>query len=100
MLVLVLRDKKKDHLITLTKSTGLIKEVVDKSLHLLLNNKTTAKIWTLLKDKFQHISLISMTRIFMDALITKLSDCKNIIEYTSWYQITFDKILSLLNENS
>ena len=43
---------------------------------------------------------MSVTRIFADALTTKLSDCKDIMEYTSRYQIVFDKILSLLNEDS
>ena len=99
-LVSALRDEKKDHLIALTKSAGLIKELVDKSLHPLLNNKTAAEMWTLLEDRFQHISPMSVTRIFADALTTKLSDCKDIMEYTSRYQIAFDKILSLLNKDS
>ena len=94
-LVSALRDEKKDHIIALTKSAGLIKELVDKILHPLLNNKTAAEMWTLLEDRFQHIS--PMTRIFADALNMKLSDCKDVMEYTSWYQIAFDKILSLLN---
>lgn len=51
-LVSALRNEKKDHLTALTKSVGIIKELVDKSLHLLLNNKTTAKMWTLLEDRF------------------------------------------------
>ena len=51
-LVSALRDEKKDQLIALTKSAGLIKELVDKNLHPPLNNKTAAKMWTLLEDKF------------------------------------------------
>ena len=43
-LVSALRDEKKDHLTALTKSAGLIKELVDKSLYLLLNNKTAAEM--------------------------------------------------------
>lgn len=35
----------------------------------------------------------------MDALNTKFSDCKDIVKYTSWYQIAFDKIFSLLNND-
>ncbi len=99
-LVSALRDEKKDHFIALTKSAGLIKELVDKSLHPPLNNKTVAEMWTLLKGRFQHISPISVTYIFADALNTNFSDCKNVIKYTSRYQIAFDKIISLLNEDS
>ena len=43
---------------------------------------------------------MSVTRTFVDALNTKLSDCKDVVEYTSRYQIVFDKILSLLNDDS
>lgn len=39
-------------------------------------------------------------RTFAEVLNTKLSDCKDIVEYTSRYQIAFDKILSLLNDDS
>ena len=94
-----MRDEKKDHFIALTKSVGLIKELVDKSLHPPLNNKTVAEMWTLLEDRFQHISPISVTYMFADALNTNFSDCKNVIKYTSQYHIAFDKILSLLNED-
>ena len=99
-LVEALKDEKKDHFIALTKSAGLIQEMVDKSLHPLLDDKTAAKMWTLLENRFQHISPMNVTRTFADALNTKLSDCKDIVEYTSRYQITFDKILSMLNDDS
>lgn len=57
-------------------------------------------MWTFLKDKFQYIFPMSVTCIFADAFTTKLSDCKDIMEYTGRYQIPFNKILSLLNEDS
>lgn len=42
---------------------------------------------------------MSVIRMFADTFNTKLSDCKDIAKYTSWYQIAFDKIVSLLNED-
>lgn len=98
-LVSALRDEKKDHLTALTKSAGLIKELIDKSLHPLLNNKTAAEMWTILEDRFQHISPMSVIRIFSDACNVRLLDCEDVVDYTSRYQIAFDKILSLINEN-
>lgn len=95
-----LRDEKKDHLAALTKSAGIIRELVDKSLHLLLHNKTAAEMWIILQDRFHHISPMSISRVFVVACNIKLSDCKNIIDYTSRYQIAFDKLLSLINEES
>lgn len=81
-LISALKDEKKNHFIALTKSAGLITKLVDKSLHLLLSNKIADEMWTLFKGRFQHISSISMTCIFADALNTKLLDCKDIVEYT------------------
>ena len=42
---------------------------------------------------------MSITRIFLDAYNVKLSDCKDIVNYISRYQIVIDKILSLINGN-
>ena len=84
-LVAALRDEKKDHFIALTKSASLIQEMVDKNVHPLLNDKTAAEIWTLLEDRFPHISLMSVTRTFAEALNTKLSDCEDVVEYTTRY---------------
>ena len=100
MLASTLREEKKDFLAALLKSASLPKKLVDKSLHPLLNKKNTAKIWTILENRFQHISVMSVTRIFLDAYLVKLSDCNNVINYTSRYQIAFDKLLSLLNTKS
>lgn len=43
-LVAAFRDKKKDYHIDFTKSVGLIKKLVDKSLHPLLNDKSVAQM--------------------------------------------------------
>lgn len=44
MLAIALKDEKKDYFVTLTKSIGIIQELVDKSLHPLLYNKTAIEI--------------------------------------------------------
>lgn len=77
----------------------MILKVVNKTLQPLLNIKSTAKIWTILEDHFQYISPMSITRIFSDTCNLRLLDCKDIIDYTSHYQIVFDKILYLINDN-
>lgn len=99
-LVSALRDKKKDHLATLTKSMGLIKELINKSLYLLFYNKTMAKIQIILRDKFHHISSMSVSHIFIDACNVKLLEYKDIIDYISQYQIAFDKLISLISKDS
>ena len=51
------------------------------------------------EDPFQHIHPMSITRIFSDICNVKLLDYKNIVNYTSRYQIAFNKILTLINKN-
>lgn len=45
ILIAAFRDKKKNYHIGLIKIAGLIKKLVDKNLHLLLNDKNTFKMW-------------------------------------------------------
>lgn len=42
---------------------------------------------------------MSVTFMLTNAFNTKLLDCKNVIKYTSQYQILFNKIVSLLNKD-
>ena len=56
-------------------------------------------MWTILENRFQHISPMSIICIFSDACNVRLSDCKDVVDYTSHYQLAFDKILSLINDN-
>lgn len=50
--VLALKDKKKENFIVMIKNSRLILEFVNKNLHLLLINKSAAKIWAILKNCF------------------------------------------------
>lgn len=43
---------------------------------------------------------MSVTRVFVDACNIKLSDCKDIVDYTNRYQIAFNNILSLVGADS
>lgn len=85
ILVSALKDKKKDHFIFLIKSASLTLKLVDKNLYPLLGNKTVAKMWTFLENRFQYISSMSVTCTFVGVLNIKFSDYKNIVEYTSQY---------------
>lgn len=40
---------------------------------------------------------MSVTRIFADVYNVKLSDCKDVLDYTSCYQIAFNKLVSLIS---
>lgn len=43
---------------------------------------------------------MNVPKIFLDIYTMRLLECKDIIDYTSWYQIAFDKLFSLLSNNS
>lgn len=42
---------------------------------------------------------MSIIWVFSDACTVKLSECKDVVDYTSRYQIVFDKIVSLASED-
>ena len=43
---------------------------------------------------------MSVMRVSLDVYAVKLSDCNDVINYTSRYQIAFDKLFSLFNTES
>ena len=43
---------------------------------------------------------MSISQVFVDALNVKPSDCKDVVDYTSRSLIAFDKLLSLISEES
>ena len=57
-------------------------------------------MWTILEDRFQHISLMSIVASLIDGCVQKLSEFKNVVDYTSSYQLTLDKVASLTKEGS
>ena len=77
----------------------MIKKLVNKNLSLFFNNKTAAEIYTILKNYFQYISSINVICIFFNACNIKFLDFKDVLNYTSCYQIVFNKIYSLIIKN-
>lgn len=56
-------------------------------------------MWSILKNRFQHISPISIICFFVDTHNIKLSDYKDIIDYRNQYQIAFDNIFNLIGKD-
>lgn len=55
-------------------------------------------MWTILKDRFQHISTMSIVASLTNGCVRKLSEFKNVVDYTSNYQLRLDKVASLTKE--
>lgn len=99
-LVSALRDEKKDHLSGLGKAVSTVKDHVADSLHPLLLGKTAPEMWSILGNRFQHISPMSISTVFTDGCMKKLSEFQNAVSYTSSYKATYDKVASLVKEGS
>lgn len=56
-------------------------------------------MWNALEIRFQYILLIGVSYILYTAFAKKISDFKDVVEYTSSYQAAFNKITSFLKDN-
>ena len=95
-LVVIFKEKKNNHLtIFLPKSVGLIKEFIIKNLHLLFHNKTIVKISIVLRDWFHHISLMSISYIFVDNSNIRLLNTKMTLIIQMDIRLLFKSLLAL-----
>ena len=90
----------KEHRAAIKKGEGIIRKSVAHKHHPILEGKNAQEMWAALKDRFQHVSPMSTSRILLEMAKTKLSDCKDIDEYTSVYQAAYDQICGLTTEDS
>ncbi len=96
---MLIQDEEK-HNLGLAKAVGILSKLVSDALQPMIENKTPQEAWNALQERFQHIDVMSTSRIIYEATSHKLSDFKNVTEYTSSYQAAFDKIGSLLADSS
>lgn len=84
----------------MAKSKSIIHKLVADAQHPIFEGKTAQEMWNALEIRFQHISPMGVSRILHNASAKKMSDFNDVVEYTSSYQAAFDKITSLLKEDS
>lgn len=84
----------------MAKSKSIIHELVADAHHPIFEGKTAQEMWTALETRFQHLSPMSVSRILHNASAKKMGDFKDVIKYTGSCQAAFDKITSLLKEDS
>lgn len=84
-LVSALREKKKGHISGLGKAASTIKDHVNSSLFPILKGKTPPELWTILEDRFHQISPMSIVAALTDGCVRKLSEYKNVVDYTNSY---------------
>lgn len=84
----------------MAKSKNIIHELVADAHHPILEGKTAQEMWNALEIRFQHISPVGVSHKLHTASAKKMSDFKDVVDYTSSYQAAFDKITSLLKDDS
>lgn len=87
-LITVFRDEKREYHIGIMKNMGLIKELINKSLHSFFNDNS---IYAFLKNQFQNISLMSITKTFYETCNIKFSDYKDVIDCTVHYKLAYQR---------
>lgn len=84
----------------MSKAAGILSKLVADQHQPIIESKTLEEAWTILQERFQHINPMSTSRIFYEATTKKLSDFKDVHQYTSNYQAAFDKVVGLLSDTS
>ena len=95
----LMHDEEKYDL-AMSKAAGILSKIVSDQHQPIIEGKSPQEAWNTLQERFQHINPMSTSRIIYEATTKKLSDFKNVHEYTSHYQAAFDKVVSLLTETS
>lgn len=95
----LMHDEEKYDL-AMSKASGILSKIVSDQHQPIIEGKSPQEAWNTLQERFQHINPMSTSRIIYEATTKKLSDFKNVHEYTSHYQAAFDKVVSLLTETS
>ncbi len=95
----MMHDEEKYDL-AISKAAGIISKPVADQHQPIIKGKSPKEAWNILQERFQHINPMSTSRIIYEATTEKLSDFKNVHEYTSHYQASFNKVVGLLTDTS
>ncbi len=90
----------REHRAALSKTEGIIKNSVASQHQVVIEGKEAKEMWEILQTKFQHISPMSISRLIMETMKLRLSDCKDINEYCSKYQEAFNTVCGLISTDT
>ena len=100
ILINMLVQEEEKHHLAVSKAGGILSKLISDALQPIIEDKTPQDAWNALQERFQHVDVMSTSRIIYEATSRKLSEFKNVTEYTSSYQAAFDKVGSLLADSS
>lgn len=100
ILINVLMHKEERYNVGIGKAGGILSKLVADAFQPIIENQTPHEAWEILKERFQHIDVLSTSRIMFEVTSKTIADFKDVTEYTSSYQAGFDKVASLISETS
>ena len=98
ILVKELRDDKNRQKTEMTKAIGIIHGLVASCHYNLINNKTAAEMWAILKNRFQDVAPMSITDVILRVSTKKMRDFDTVSQYCSEYDGAFNQIKGMLIE--
>lgn len=69
----------------MSKAADIISKLVSDQHQPIIKGKSPQEAWNTLQERFQHINPMITSRIIYEATTKKLSDFKNVHQYTSQY---------------
>ncbi len=93
----LMHDEEKYDL-AMSKFVGILSKLVANQHQPIIEGKMSEKAWNALQERFQHINPISTSHLVHETTTKKLSDFKDVHDFTSSYQAAFDKVANLLTE--
>lgn len=100
ILINSLMHEEEKYTLAMGKAGGILSKLISDALQPIVKGKTPQEGWNALQERFQHIDVMSTSRIISEAISKKLSEFKDVQKYTSSYQAAFDKVAGLLVETS
>ncbi len=100
ILINVMMHDEEKYNLAMSKAAGIISKLVADQHQPIIEGKSPQEAWNILQERFQYMNPMSTSRIIYEATTKKLSDFKNVYEYTTHYQASFDKVVSLLADTS
>lgn len=94
--ILSLMHYEEKYNLTMNKSANILSKLIANQYYLIIKEKILNKAWKAFQERFQYINLINTFRLIYKAITKQLSDVKDIHEFTSNYQVAFNKVIDLL----
>ena len=100
ILVKSLNDRRDKQTEQLTRAEGIIQNQVSRRHSHLIANKGALEMWTVLQERFQDLSPMSVTDVLFKLSRRAMTEYKDATEYCAAYEGALNKVSGMLSANS